>query len=128
VSVPMTEVDDRAADTDPAPVAVARMESPRFTVAVAQLGPAPWVLLVSSAGVLLVAQAYAGGRSGAGWAQAAYWAAQVLVFAPVLLRLVSRATSVVEAYTLVIGLAVNQYLLKWLYSPEQLRFPDELQH
>ena len=24
--------------------------------------------------------------------------------------------------------AVNQYLLKWMYSPDQFRFPDELQH
>jgi hypothetical protein len=26
------------------------------------------------------------------------------------------------------GLAVNQYFLKWMYSPDQFRFPDELQH
>ena len=29
---------------------------------------------------------------------------------------------------LVMGLALNQYLLKWMYSPDQFRFPDELQH
>jgi hypothetical protein len=93
------------------------------------LGHAPAVLLLSSLGVLLVAGAYAGGRVGANGALVAYWIGQVVVFTPVVTRLLSRRMAgVAESFMLVIGLAVNQYLLKWMYSPDQFRFPDELQH
>ena len=93
------------------------------------LGQAPGVLLLSSVGVLLVALAYAGGRSGITGATVAYWIGQVVVFTPVVVRLLSRRmTGVAESFLLVMGLAINQYLLKWMYSPEQFRFPDELQH
>jgi hypothetical protein len=93
------------------------------------LGRAPVVLALSSFGVLLVALAYAGGRHGVGGAMVAYWAGQVVVFTPVAVRLLSRRLAgVAEAFALVVGLAVNQHLLKWMYSPDQFRFPDELQH
>ncbi|MFG1606642.1 hypothetical protein ACGFIO_21540, partial [Actinoplanes sp. NPDC049265] len=93
------------------------------------LGRAPWVLLLSSLGVLLVALSYTGGRSGAESAPIAYWIGQVVVFTPVVLRLLSRRMAgVAESFLLVMGLAINQYLLKWMYSPDQFRFPDELQH
>ncbi|AGL18376.1 hypothetical protein [Actinoplanes sp. N902-109] len=93
------------------------------------LGHAPAVLTISALGVLMVALAYAGGRVGTGIAPLAYWAGQVVVFTPVVVRLLSRRMAgVAESFTLVMGLALNQYLLKWMYSPEQFRFPDELQH
>jgi hypothetical protein len=93
------------------------------------LGHSPAVLMVSSLGVLLVALAYTGGRESVDGAPVAYWIGQVVVFTPVVLRLLSRRMAgVAEAFLLVIGLAVNQYLLKWMYSPDQFRFPDELQH
>ncbi|BEL02734.1 hypothetical protein Q0Z83_009250 [Actinoplanes sichuanensis] len=92
------------------------------------LGWAPWVLAVSSFGVVLVALAYAGGRHEAGWAMAVYWIGQVIVFSPVVFRLLSRLAGVAESFVLVMGLAANQYMLKWMYSPDQFRFPDELQH
>ncbi|GAB1691523.1 hypothetical protein [Krasilnikovia sp. M28-CT-15] len=93
------------------------------------LGHAPLVLVLSSIGVLLVAFAYQGGRNGADSAMTAYWIGQVVVFTPVVLRLLSRRMAGVgESFLLVMGLAVNQYLLKWMYSPDQFRFPDELQH
>ena len=93
------------------------------------LGQSPAVLLLSSLGVLLVALAYAGGREGTAGATVAYWIGQVVVFTPVVLRLLSRRMAgVAESFLLVMGLAVNQYLLKWMYSPDQFRFPDELQH
>jgi hypothetical protein len=95
----------------------------------AGLGDAPLVLAVSSLGVLLVALGYAGGRDGSPGASPAYWAGQVLVFTPVVVRLLARrAARPAESFALVVGLAVNQYLLKWMYSPDQFRFPDELQH
>ncbi|MEV6491354.1 hypothetical protein AB0M20_22480 [Actinoplanes sp. NPDC051633] len=117
----------RAVEGTTPPPAGDRRRMPRGGVY--DLGRAPAVLLVSSLGVLLVALAYAGGRSGTTGATVAYWIGQVVVFTPVVLRLLSRRLAgVAESFLLVIGLAVNQYLLKWMYSPEQFRFPDELQH
>ncbi|MET8151487.1 hypothetical protein ACIBSW_07430 [Actinoplanes sp. NPDC049668] len=93
------------------------------------LGHAPAVLTISALGVLMVALAYAGGRVGTGNAHLAYWIGQVVVFTPVVVRLLSRRMAgVAESFVLVMGLALNQYLLKWMYSPDQFRFPDELQH
>ncbi|MEV6305255.1 hypothetical protein AB0M02_37985 [Actinoplanes sp. NPDC051861] len=92
------------------------------------LGHSPWILALSSLGVALVALAYSGGRHESSWAITAYWAGQVIVFSPVVFRLLSRPAGVAEPVLLVIGLAVNQYMLKWMYSPDQFRFPDELQH
>ncbi|GIE31237.1 hypothetical protein Ait01nite_042820 [Actinoplanes italicus] len=94
----------------------------------AGLGWAPWVLALSSFGVVLVALAYAGGRHETAWAMTAYWIGQVIVFSPVVFRLLSRLAGVAESFVLVMGLAANQYMLKWMYSPDQFRFPDELQH
>ncbi|MEV4704241.1 hypothetical protein [Actinoplanes sp. NPDC049316] len=93
------------------------------------LGHAPAVLTISALGVLMVALAYAGGRVDTGNAPFAYWAGQVVVFTPVVVRLLSRRMAgAAESFVLVMGLALNQYLLKWMYSPDQFRFPDELQH
>ncbi|MBO3738881.1 hypothetical protein [Actinoplanes flavus] len=91
-------------------------------------GWAPWVIAVSTLGVVLMALAYAGGRAEAPWAMSAYWAGQIIVFSPVVFRLLSRLAGVAESFVLVMGLALNQYMLKWMYSPDQFRFPDELQH
>ena len=93
------------------------------------LGHAPLVLALSSLGVLIVAFAYVGGRDLSASATALYWVGQIVVFTPVVVRLLSRRMAgVAESFLLVMGLAVNQYMLKWMYSPDQLRFPDELQH
>ncbi|MFI7542800.1 hypothetical protein [Actinoplanes sp. NPDC049599] len=93
------------------------------------LGHAPAVLTISALGVLMVALAYAGGRVSTGNAPFAYWVGQVVVFTPVVVRLLSRRMAgVAESFLLVMGLALHQYLLKWMYSPDQFRFPDELQH
>ncbi|GIH13861.1 hypothetical protein [Rugosimonospora africana] len=93
------------------------------------LGRAPEVLALSAFGVVLVALAYQGGRSGAGWAGAAYWLGQLVVSVPVAVRMFfRRLAGVAESFVLVMGLAVDEYLQKWLYSPDQFRFPDELQH
>jgi hypothetical protein len=93
------------------------------------LARAPAVLAVSSIGVLLVALAYANGRDGVEGALTVYWIGQLVVFTPVAARLLlRRAAGAVESFLLVMGLAINQYLLKWMYSPDQFRFPDELQH
>ncbi|GIL24881.1 hypothetical protein [Actinocatenispora comari] len=92
------------------------------------LGHAPVTLTVCAVGVALVAVSYAQGWAGAD-GSVAYWCGQLLVFVPVAVRLLAaRTVGTAEAGTLVLGLAVLQYLLKWMYSPDRFRFPDELQH
>ena len=91
---------------------------------------------LSTVGVAVVAWAYAaaragygGAQAGYGGAQAGYWAGQALVFLPVAgWLLAARRVAARPAALLVVGLAANQYLLKWAYSPLEFRFPDELQH
>jgi hypothetical protein len=119
-------------ETEEEPVEADRIEVERDRRRVLRgsgLGQAPWILALSSLGVLLVALGYAGGRSSNQLATAAYWLGQIVVFTPVVLRLLARRRAgIAESFVLVMGLAVNQYLLKWCYSPDQFRFPDELQH
>lgn len=91
----------------------------------------PGSLFVMAVGVLLVALADNAGRHGstaAVWITA-YWVGEVVVFAPVVLRLVTRERLAdTEAVSLVLGLATATYLLKYLYSPLSFGFPDELAH
>ncbi|MGH3437033.1 MAG: hypothetical protein ACRDRN_11270 [Sciscionella sp.] len=88
-------------------------------------------VLIMAAGVLIISIAYAAGRSGstsALWV-AVYWVGEVVLFAPAVLRVVSRSgPGKVEGAALVVGLAAATYLVKYIYSPLQFRFPDELQH
>jgi hypothetical protein len=89
---------------------------------------------VMAAGVLLISAAYAAGRSGVtGHARAAwtagYWAGEMLVFAPVVARVIARrAPSGRLAAALAAALAGATYLVKYAYSPAFFRFPDELEH
>lgn len=91
---------------------------------------------LSCLGVLLIAYAYAAGRLVLPAKTPAYWVGQILVFAPPTAKLLAwarlgkRPDSAGDAkpLALVLGLTVNQYLLKVFYSPDQFRFPDELQH
>jgi hypothetical protein len=94
-----------------------------------EVAAAAWLLAASSFGVLVVASGYAAGRLGLPGGGVLYWVGNLLVFLPVAARVLSRRLrGIGEALVLVLGLAVNQYLLKWAYSPDQFRFPDELQH
>ena len=130
VAIPQPELE---VDPEPErkPQAAPKVEAPaaRAFREPLDLGQAPVVLALSALGVLLVALAYAGGRVSTGSAPVAYWVGQVVVFTPVAVRLLSRRLAgVAESFLLVMGLALHQYLLKWMYSPGQFRFPDELQH
>jgi hypothetical protein len=82
-------------------------------------------------GVLLIALADNAGRHGstAGRWIAAYWLGEAAVFAPAVLRLVTRRVRTDgEAAGLVLGLAAATYVVKYLYSPRAFGFPDELAH
>lgn len=87
------------------------------------------VWTMSASGVLALSVAYALGRSSHPSGQLFYWLGQILLVAPIAWRVLThRRIGVWEAWGLVVLLGVNQYLGKWMYSPGQLKFPDELQH
>jgi hypothetical protein len=84
-----------------------------------------------AAGVLAVSLADAAGRTGSAstvWG-AAYWLGELLVFAPLAARVLSRTgPGESEAAGLVICAAAASYVIKYLYSPASFGFPDELEH
>jgi len=79
-------------------------------------------------GALLVCTAFSAGRLGRPHAELWYWSGQVLLVVPYLLRSLAAATSTAERALLLAALAALQSFLAWSYSPDQFRFPDELQH
>ena len=89
----------------------------------------PLIALLSSAGTLAVAVAYAAGREGWPYLSALYWPGQLLVYVPIALRAYSpRLTRPAEGFALLLLLFVQQTLLFRMYSPLAVKFPDELQH
>jgi len=113
--------DDPETDAEPAEAPVRRPQP--------SLADAPAYLLLSAVGVAVVAISYYLGRTHSAYGDIAYWIGQLLVVGPIAARaVVRRSLPTGQAFVLAIGLAVEHYLLKWLYSPDQLRFPDELQH
>ncbi|MBO0815772.1 MAG: hypothetical protein J2P30_11625, partial [Actinobacteria bacterium] len=87
--------------------------------------------LIIAVGVAVISVADAAGRtaaSSAAWV-IAYWLGELLIFAPAAWRLMARAAPTEsEAAGLAIGVAAATYLVKFLYSPANFGFPDELQH
>jgi len=90
--------------------------------------PVGAVVMLSTLGVLCVAIGYAAGRTGAAYGMVWYWIGQALVFLPIMIRVLSGPLTQTRAFALVAALTINGYALKWTYSPDQLRFSDELQH
>ena len=89
----------------------------------------PLIVLLTSVGTLAVAAAYAAGREGWPYLSALYWPGQLLVYVPIAVRAYSpRLTRPAEGFALLLLLFVQQTLLFRLYSPLELKFPDELQH
>ena len=87
------------------------------------------VVLFSLIGVIATVFAYHEGRVHGGAGMPLYWFGQILVFVPtVVAALRRRPPPLAAAALMAVGLGVNQYLIMWLYSPDQFRFPDELQH
>ncbi|MGA2827388.1 MAG: hypothetical protein ABSF03_14885 [Streptosporangiaceae bacterium] len=89
----------------------------------------PLIVLLTSVGTLAVAAAYAAGREGWPYLSALYWPGQLLVYVPIAVRAYSpRLTGPAEGFALLLLLFVQQTLLFRMYSPLELKFPDELQH
>jgi hypothetical protein len=94
---------------------------PRSSITV--LGP------LFGASVIAMALAYRTGWSQSGYGEVLYWLAQLMVFTPALWWLARRRQlGGGSALGMVVAVAVTHYLFKWMYSPDLLRFPDELQH
>ncbi|WP_432825465.1 hypothetical protein [Dactylosporangium sp. CA-092794] len=87
------------------------------------------IALASSLGVVAMAAAYAAGRAGLPSARALYWLAVALIFVPVAAGVLARRGVKDSGAAFLVGWVVAElYLVKWMYSPDEFRFPDELQH
>ncbi len=107
----------------------------RFRPAPAKVEAAPptwgWLAplaLVAALGLLILAVAYSIARGGSSLAEPLFWAAFVIIGAPILVRLVSSAPSVRERIGLVIVLGLALFLVHLLRSPLAFTGYDELQH
>ena len=118
--VPVTERSEEVARCTAPPCRVPR--------AVHRTGAA---VLAMAVAVLLISMAYAAGRAGSGgrgWVLL-YWSGEVLLFAPLAWRLLSRdRPSEAESAGLVLCAATATYLVKVCYGPAAFGFPDELEH
>jgi len=87
------------------------------------------VVLISLLGVIATVFAYHQGRVHGSAGMPLYWFGQILVFVPTMVAALRRRPPPLAAAALMaVGLGINQYLIMWLYSPDEFRFPDELQH
>ena len=90
------------------------------------------VALCAAFGVLLVVIAYTAGRhgySGSSRAVGVYWVGQALILVPVSIRLLTRrGSSETAVVSVIVVLAIAQYVTKVTYSPLSFTFPDELSH
>jgi hypothetical protein len=92
-------------------------------------GRLPETSLLVATGLLLVSLAYAGGRSGATWVVPAYWAGQLLLFLPPLLRvLLGRRLPERECAGTAMVLGLAYFAAAYCYSPLEFKFIDELQN
>lgn len=89
----------------------------------------PRMVALAWFGVFLIAVAYAMGRSSETLDSVPLmWAGQILLFTPIVFRMLQRDTSAREAFFGATALVLGSYLIKVCYSPIGFRFPDELQH
>jgi hypothetical protein len=83
---------------------------------------------ISSAGLFVVAVAYAGARLEMTGLSLLYWIGMAAIVVPVVVAAVSTRTSRTQRLGLVLLLTLMLYLVKALYRPLEFAFHDELQH
>lgn len=91
-------------------------------------GLLPLFSLITSLGLLLVALADDGARSGESYADPLFWAGLAVIVVPIGARQFASSTGRRERLGLVITLALAMYLVKVLHSPLQFTLHDELGH
>lgn len=97
-------------------------------VAAGGAGWLPVLCFLAASGLLLVSVAYMAARQEAAWAPALFWAALLLIYLPVVARLLSNGASRGERLGLVLMLGIAMYLVKVLRNPTGFGFHDELLH
>lgn len=110
------------------------VRAPRSTGAYAAGGPrsrssgrAGWLLLVlAAAGLLVVAVAFAGARTGATWADPLFWTGLLVIVVPIGFRLLGPDAGRGERLGLVVVLGLTLYAVKVLHSPLWFTNHDEL--
>lgn len=113
------EVESRAPEVD---------ADDRLLVARPSWGRLPELAYVLSVGLLLIAYAFFVSRSGRPGAGLLFWPALGLMVAAVVYRLASEDATRRERLGLVVLLGMALYLVKVMYNPLALTFPDELSH
>lgn len=86
------------------------------------------VLLAIALGGTLVAVAYAMGRAHTFGATAPFWLGQAFIFVPAAFYIFGQRGEASTQILILAAIAGIQAALVWAYSPDALRFPDELQH
>lgn len=97
---------------------LARRDGLRLAVAIA----------AAAAGVLVIALSFAAGRAEAAGADALLWAGRLLIWVPLMLLVVAGGVPGHHRLAALVTQAATQSLVKWMYSPRDFRFPDELLH
>ncbi|MFV0309860.1 MAG: ArnT family glycosyltransferase [Desertimonas sp.] len=77
--------------------------------------------------MFLVASGYATSRRGDDGAPL-YWSGQLLLLVTVAVAVLAPRLDRVGRVGAVVAFTATQYAIKWMYSPRQVRFADELQH
>lgn len=83
-------------------------------------------LLAAFVGLLVVAVAFAGGRSDDSWASPVFWAGLLIIYAPISYCLLGSRASTRERLALVVGLVSLLYLMKVIQNPTGFTYHDEL--
>jgi hypothetical protein len=83
-------------------------------------------LLLACAGLLVVAVAFAGGRSEEGWASPVFWAGLLIIYAPISFCLLGSRAGSRERLALVLGLVLLLYAMKVIQNPTGFAYHDEL--
>lgn len=84
--------------------------------------------VVAALGVLLLAVAHSGARYDTSWAQPLYWAALVVLVAPLSWRMMLPGVSRRETIGLVVFMGLAVFFAKMLHSPIRFTFFDEFLH
>jgi hypothetical protein len=79
-------------------------------------------------GTVLIAAGYAMSRAGLPAPSAVYWLGMIALVAPVARLAIYAVPDEKQYWSIVVALSVATALVKCMYSPLRLEFPDELQH
>ncbi|TAK33774.1 MAG: hypothetical protein EPO21_11880 [Chloroflexota bacterium] len=118
--IPTTSTDEIQAS--PLPCAKSEQQNSRG------LGWLPGLSVLASLGLLLVALADTGARDSVTWAAPLFWVGILVMYAPIVLRMVSSRPTQYERIGLVLVVGLSLYLVKVLYSPLRFSFHDEFIH